>query len=105
MSGVRCLKLVEGGLRLLDGEVVLLRLDLRQQLVLDRLELGARQRAVGQQDLAVVRDPRGAFGGVLLPDLLLEVIELRASIEGGGNLRLPIEFDDEIALFDPGARP
>ena len=75
------------------------------ELVLDRLELGARQRAFGEQDLAVVTRPRGALAGVLLLDLLLEIVQLRAAIEGGRKLRLAIEFDDEIALFDRSRPP
>ncbi len=96
--------MIERGGGLLDGEVVLLGLDLRQELVLDRLELRARQRAFGEEYLAVVTRPRGALAGVLLLDLLLEIVQLRAAIECGRKLRLPIELDDEIAFADRSPR-
>ena len=100
LEGVGFFQLIERGRCLLDGEVVLLGLDFRQELVLDRLELRARQRAFGEQDLAVVTRSRGALASVLLLDLLVEIVQLRAAIECGRKLRLPIELDDEIAFFD-----
>ena len=68
--------------RLFDGQVVLLGLNSRQQLVLDGFELRARERALGEQDLAVVARLGGALAGVLLLDLLIEVVELGAPVEG-----------------------
>ena len=72
----------------------------RNQLVLGGLELGARQRAVGEQDLAVVSRPGRAFPCVLLSDLLIELVQLGSPIEGRGELRLAIELDDEVAFLD-----
>ena len=105
LEGVGRLQLIQRRYGLFDGEVVLLRLNSRQQLVLGGLELGARERAFGQQDLAVVARLGGALAGVLLPDLLIEVVQLGAPIEGAGELRLAVELDEEVALLRPARRP
>ena len=99
-EGVGGLQLIERRDRLLDSQVVLLGLNSRQQLVLDRLELGARERALGLQDLAVVARLARALAGVLLLDLLIEVVQLGAAVEGGGQLVLAVEFDEEVTLLD-----
>ncbi len=100
LEGVGRLQLIQGRDGLLDGEVVLLGLNSRQQLVLGGLELGARERALGEQDLAIVARPGGALAGVLLLDLLIEVVQLGAPVEGVGELRLAVELDEEVTLRD-----
>ena len=67
---------------------------------MDRLELGARERALGQQDLAVVARPGGALAGVFLSDLLIEVVQFGPPVEGVGELRLAVELDEEVTLGD-----
>ena len=104
LEGVGRLVLVERRHGLLDREVVLLDRDLRQQLVLRLFEPGPRQRRLGQHDLAVVPRPGGVLGRCLLQDLLIEVVQLGASIEGGSDLGLPVELDEQVALADGGAR-
>jgi hypothetical protein len=84
--------------------VVLLHLDLGQQLVLHHLELRPRQRALRLLHFAVVARPRRTGFGVLLPDLLVQVVQLRPAIEGRLNLRLPVEFDQQIARLHGRAR-
>ena len=75
------LELLELGLGFLERLRVLLGLDLRQHLVLDDLELRAPERALRLHELAVVLGPRRAVLGLLLPDLLFEIVQLDASVE------------------------
>ena len=100
LEGVGGLQLFSVASACSSGEVVLLGLDSRQQLVLDHLELGARERALGQQDLAVVARPGGALARVLLLDLLLEVVQLGAAIERVRELLLAVELDEQVTLLD-----
>ncbi len=101
LEGVGRLQLIQGRLRLLDGEVVLLRLDARQQLVLGRLELGARRARsrpsrISPSSLTRAARSPASFFLICCSRSLSSARRSRARRE----LRLAIEFDDEIALFD-----
>ena len=66
----------------------------------------ARPIALSASDhLAVVVRTRRALLGFALRDLLLEILQLGASIERVLDLILPIELDDQIARRDGAARP
>ena len=93
----RGLELREPGVRFLERLLVLLRLDFRQELVLDDLELRPAAAALRLFQLALVFRARGALLGVLLPNLLLEIAQLDAAIERVLQLVLAIELDEQVA--------
>ena len=88
-----------------SASAVLLRVDLRHQLVLAHLELRPRYRALGERHLAVVVRPRRALLRFALRDLLLEILQLGAPVERVLDLILSIELDDEVPGCDRATRP
>ena len=96
----RRLELPEARLRLFERLVVLLRLDLREHRVLEVLELGAGPRALRLLQLALIARARGGPLVLLLPDLLLEVVQLGPAVESVRQLLLAVELDEQIAGLD-----
>ena len=75
-----------------------------QHLVLGHLQLGPADRALREGDFAVVVGACGALLGFALRDLLFEIVQLGALVEGVLDLVLTIEFDDQVALCDRATR-
>ena len=79
---VGLLQLLELGLRLLERQRVLLGLDLRQHLVLERSRAArARARSRPAQLAVVLGRARRGSSASLLANLLLEIVQLGAAIE------------------------
>src|SRR6185503_4335402 len=94
------LQLLQLGFRFLEGERVLLGLDLRKHVVLHELESRLLLRALRLRERAVVAGARRHFLGLALLDLLLEVGQLGAPIQRVAQLLLAIELDQRIARLD-----
>ena len=83
--------------RLLERERVLLGLDLRDQVVLQDVELGARDVALGLGERGLVLGLRDRLFGLLLLHLAVEVDQLRARSARRAQLLLRIELDERVA--------
>ena len=104
LQGERLPELGQPRFRLLEGLGVLLGVDAREHLVLAHLEAGGLHVVLGLLQLGLVARAGGALLGLLLPDLLEEVPILRLPVEGGLDLGLAVELDEQIALLDLGSR-
>ena len=87
------------------GEILIVDLgfDPREHLVLQNFELEVLHRVFGLRDLAVVFHARGGLLGVLLQDLIDQIVVLGLLVEGDLFLGLPIELDEDVTGLYPRA--
>ena len=100
----RAAQLLELRPRLVERQLVLFRGNRRGHLVLEHLEIRAFDGVLGRLHLRLVVRPGGELLAALLVDLLDEIAVLRLAVVRGLDLRLAVEFDEEIAAFHRGAR-
>ena len=90
-------------LGLFEGQRVLFGLNRGQHRVLSYLELGARHVVGGLRHGRLVAGVRRRLFGLDATNLLLEILEVGAAVEGGANLILRVEFDQHVARLDARA--
>ncbi len=95
----RLAQLIVGRFRLIQRFLILLRIDARYDFGFLNLELRFLQTVFRSLQLGLILGSRGIFLGLLLGDLIYQLLIFRLFVDVVAHLRLPVELYERISPF------